>query len=66
MSIASTRRYVPFDPDWYNMEDRIIMGGLKDEMWKAYPAIKTCDGSPVAQWEKMVRIEEGGGSRLLV
>jgi hypothetical protein len=30
------------------MEDDLIIGGMKDDMWKAYPTIKTKDGAPVA------------------
>lgn len=65
VNIVTTRKCVPFHPDWYQMEDDLIIGGIKDEMWKAYPTIKTKDGAPVAQWEKMIRITEGGNRLLL-
>lgn len=66
MSIASTRRYVPFDPEWYSMSDSLIKGGIEEKMWKAYPAIKTQDDSPVVQWEKMIRVQKRSGVKILV
>lgn len=65
ISIVTTRKCVPFHPDWYNLEDTVVKGGIKDEFWKAYPTIKTRDQSLVVQWEKMIRVMDSGTKLLL-
>jgi len=65
INILTTRKCVPFHPDWYNLEDNIITGGVKDDFWKAYPAIQTVDNSLVVQWEKMIRVTDEGTKLLL-
>ena len=47
INIVTTRRCVPFHPEWYNLDDRLIQGGVKDTIWKSYPTIKTRDESLV-------------------
>jgi methionine aminopeptidase len=65
VSIVTTRKCVPFHPDWYNLTDELVMGGIKNEYWKPYPAIKTADDAPAVQWEKMILVTDSV-SKLLV
>ena len=65
MQVLTTRRTVPFHPDWYGLNDEMVMNGVKEHVWKAYPSIKTKDSHTVCQWEKMIRIESSGNKLLL-
>jgi methionine aminopeptidase len=65
INIVTTRKCVPFHPEWYNLDDRIVKGGIQDEMWKAYPTIKTRDDSLATQWEKLIKISSKGPHLLL-
>lgn len=47
VNIVTTRKCVPFHPEWYNMDDSLVKGGIQDAMWKSYPTIKTRDDSLV-------------------
>lgn len=58
--ILTTRKCVPFHPEWYSVSDEIIRGGIQDKLWNSYPTIKSADDSVVVQWEKMIRVEESG------
>ena len=65
VNIVTTRKCVPFHPEWYNLDDTLIIGGIKDGMWKSYPTIKTEDDEITVQWEKMIKITSSGSHLLL-
>ena len=65
VSIVTTRKCVPFHPDWYHLTDDMVMGGIKHEYWKPYPALRTEDGSVAVQWEKMIRVTDSGSTLLV-
>lgn len=65
INIVTTRKCVPFHPEWYNLDDRIVKGGIQDKMWNSYPTIKTKDGSLATQWEKLIKINSKGPHLLL-
>lgn len=64
--VWNERKTLPFTPRWYSAEygkeklDRIVARLLSKRVLRAYPTLVEASGSPVAQFEHTMALEEGG------
>ena len=64
--VWNERKTLPFTPRWYSAEygreklDRIVAKLLSKRVLRAYPTLVEASGSPVAQFEHTMALEEGG------